>query len=66
MQIIEIQPKCEAKKEKNSFLFELYKLHKRVGGKIIPLPQIFVAILLKKETDMPVKPLRGTCVTCKK
>ena len=33
---------------------------------IIPLPQKFVEILLKKNTDMPVKLLRGTCSTCKR
>ena len=34
---------------------------------IIPLPQIFVEILLKiKKTGLPVKLLRGTCVTCKR
>ena len=33
----------------------------------IPLPQIFVEILLKiKKTGIPVKLLRGTCVTCKR
>ena len=40
---------------------------------IIPLPQIFVEILLKirdtppvKKTGAPVKLLRGTCSTCKR
>ena len=33
---------------------------------IIPLPQIFVEILLKIKTGMPVKLLRGTCSTCEK
>ena len=34
---------------------------------IIPLPQIFVEIVLKiKKTGMPVKLLGGTCVTCKR
>ena len=35
---------------------------------IIPVPQIFVEILLKieKKTGLPVKLLRGTCVTCKR
>ena len=34
---------------------------------IIPLPQIFVAILQSiKKTGLPVKLLRGTCTTCKR
>ena len=34
---------------------------------IIPLPQIFVEILLKiKKTGAPVKLLRGACSTCKR
>ena len=32
---------------------------------IIPLPQIFGEIFLKK-TGLPVKLIRGTCVTCKR
>ena len=33
---------------------------------IIPLPQLFVKILLEKKTGLPVKLLHGTCVTCKR
>ena len=34
---------------------------------IIPLPQIFVEILLKiRKIGIPVKLFRGTCVTCKR